>query len=308
MISTLTDIYSELEQIDVARDLDQKSLHVSPSGLSWVPVPTLGGYSKEHLLQLYYFMSLTRATDIEIVKMSRKGIALGKHLSCAGNEATAVGATMALAKDDWVTLAIRDLGAFLVRGVSPSRVIGQACARMEGLSGGWDGSLHMGHKASRVVGLISHLGTLIPVGVGCSFGEMYQNTGNVALAFVGDGTTSTGDVHEGLNIAAAMDIPLVLVIENNQWAFGTPNRLEYATPTLSLRALGYGRNVEGYWIDGTNVLTVYDTVKTAVERARGTNGLTINPRQCRHLDLGLRGTRRRRPQVILTGSRHASPS
>jgi 2-oxoisovalerate dehydrogenase E1 component len=275
MISTLADIYSELEQIDVARDLDQKSLHVSPSGLSWVPVPTLDGYSKEHLLQLYYFMCLTRATDIEIVKMSRKGIALGKHLPCAGNEATAVGATMALAKDDWVTLAIRDLGAFLVRGVSPSRVIGQACARMEGLSGGWDGSLHMGHKSSRVVGLISHLGTLIPVGVGCSFGEMYQNTGNVALAFVGDGTTSTGDVHEGLNIAAAMDIPLVLVIENNQWAFGTPNRLEYATPTLSLRALGYGRNVEGYWIDGTNVLTVYDTVRTAVERARGTHGLTI---------------------------------
>jgi 2-oxoisovalerate dehydrogenase E1 component len=146
---------------------------------------------------------------------------------------------------------------------------------MEGLSGGWDGSLHMGHKSSRVVGLISHLGTLIPVGVGCSFGEMYQNTGNVALAFVGDGTTSTGDVHEGLNIAAAMDIPLVLVIENNQWAFGTPNRLEYATPTLSLRALGYGRNVEGYWIDGTNVLTVYDTVRTAVERARGTHGITI---------------------------------
>ena len=275
MISPFADIYTELEQVDVTRDLDQKSLHVSAAGLSWVPAPTLDGISKEQLLQLYYFMSLTRATDVEIVKMSRKGIALGKHLPCTGNEATAVGATAALEQGDWATLAIRDLGAFLTRGVPPSRVIAQACGRMEGLSGGWDGSLHMGHKASRVVGLISHLGTLIPLGVGCAFGEQYQGTGRVALAFVGDGTTSTGDVHEALNMASAMNIPLVLVIENNQWAFGTPNRLEYAAPSLALRALGYGRNTEGYWIDGTNVVTVFDTVSKAVARARGTNGVTI---------------------------------
>src|SRR5262245_12503973 len=275
MISTLADLYQELEQIDVTRDLEQKSLHVSTSGLSWVPVPVADGYSRDQLLNFYYYMTLTRATDTEIVKMSRKGIALGKHLPCPGNEATAVGATAALREGDWATLAIRDLAAFLVRGVPPSRVIAQACGRMEGLSGGWDGSLHMGHKPSRVVGLISHLGTLIPIGVGCSFGEKYKGTDNVALAFVGDGTTSTGDVHEALNMASVMRIPLVLVIENNQWAFGTPNRLEYASPTLSLRALGYGKNVEGYWIDGTNVLTVYDTVTRALARARATQGLTI---------------------------------
>lgn len=275
MISTLADLYQELEQIDVTRDLEQKSLHVSTSGLFWLPVPVIDAYSKEQLLRFYYHMSLTRATDIEIVKMSRKGIAIGKHLPCTGNEATAVGGTSALREGDWVTLAIRDLAAFLVRGVPASRVIAQACGRMEGLSGGWDGSLHMGHQPSRVVGLISHLGTLIPLGVGCSFGEKFKGTGNVALAFVGDGTTSTGDVHEALNMAAVMRIPLVLVIENNQWAFGTPNRLEYATPTLSLRALGYGKHVEGYWIDGTNVLTVYDTVSRALEHVRSTNGVTI---------------------------------
>src|SRR5262245_2201228 len=247
MISTLADIYPELQQVDVVRDLEQKSLYVSTRGLSWVPAPTLEACSREELLQLYYFMSLTRATDLEIIKMSRKGLALGKHLPCTGNEATAVGATLALRTGDWVTTAIRDLGAFLTRGVPPSRVIAQACARMEGLSDGWDGSLHMGHLPSHVVGLISHLGTLIPVGVGLAFGEHYQGTDNVALAFVGDGTTSTGDVHEALNIAAVMKIPFVLVIENNQWAFGTPNRLEYATPTLTLRALGYGPQVDGYW-------------------------------------------------------------
>ncbi len=133
MLSSLADIYQELEQIDVARDLDQKSLHVSTRGLTWVPAPVLDGFSKEELLRLYYYMALTRATDIEIVKMSRKGLALGKHLPCTGNEATAVGATAALKAGDWATLAIRDLGAFLVRGVPPSRVIGQACGRMNGM-------------------------------------------------------------------------------------------------------------------------------------------------------------------------------
>src|SRR5262245_25920365 len=98
MISTLSDIYQELEHIDVTRDLDQKSLHVSTGGLSWLPAPALDGYPKAELLQLYYFMSLTRATDLEIIKMSRKGLALGKHLPCTGNEATAVGATAALQK------------------------------------------------------------------------------------------------------------------------------------------------------------------------------------------------------------------
>ena len=273
--STLSDIYTELEQVDVTRDLNQKSLHISTSGLLWKPAPVLDNFSKEQLLEFYYYMSLTRAADIEILKMSRKGIALGKHLPCTGNEATAVGATSALKSDDWATLAIRDLGAFLVRGVPTSRVIAQACGRMEGLSGGWDGSLHMGFLPKRIIGLISHLGTLIPIATGCAFGEKYQNNNNVALAFVGDGTMSTGDVHEALNIAAVSKLPVVLVIENNQWAFGTPNRLEHAVPTLALRALSYGQNVESYWIDGTNVVTVFDTVNKAVERARGTNTVTI---------------------------------
>jgi 2-oxoisovalerate dehydrogenase E1 component len=275
MLSTIADIYQELERVDVSRDLDLKSLHVSTAGLAWVPAPLLDGYAQKELLELYYFMSLTRATDLEIIKMSRKGLAVGKHLPCGGNEATAVGATCALRTTDWVATAIRDLGAFLARGVPPSRLIAQACGRVDGLTGGWDGSLHMGHLPSRVVGLISHLGTLIPVGVGCAFAERYRGGDEIALAFVGDGTTSTGDVHEALNIAAVMRIPLVLVIENNQWAFGTPNRLEYATPTLALRAIGYGSHVEGQWIDGTNVVTVYDAVRRAAARVRETRGVSI---------------------------------
>ena len=94
----------------------------------------------------------------------------------------------------------------------------------------------------------------------------------MALAFSGDGATSTGDFHEGLNIASVLRLPLVIVIENNQWAFGTPTRLQHALPTLALRALAYGRTVEGHVVDGTNVLTVFDTVRRALRRARRRTG------------------------------------
>ncbi len=275
MISALSDVYQELEQLDVARDLEQKSLYVSTRGLEWISVPVADGFSKAELLNLYYYMVLTRATDLEIFKMSRKGIALGKHLPSAGNEATAVGATSALRDTDWVTPGIRTIGAYVVKGVQPSRLIGQACGRMEGLTGGWDGSLHMGSVRNRILGLISHLGTLVPIAAGCSFAEKYRGSDNVALAFVGDGATSMGIVHEALNLATVLQVPLVMVIENNQWAFGTPSRLQYATPTLALRALGYGPKADGYWIDGTNVVTVYDTVRKAIERVRGQQSLTI---------------------------------
>jgi 2-oxoisovalerate dehydrogenase E1 component len=273
--SAVADGFAELEAIDVFRDLRLKSLHVSSAGFSWLKPPAIATYSRNELLHLYYLMSLTRATDVEIFKMSRKGLAYGKHCSCRGNEATAIGAMTALKDGDWATLAIRDIGAFLARGVAPSCLIAQACGRVGGLSGGWDGSLHMGVRDKKVVGLISHLGTMIPLAVGCSFGERYQGTGNVALSFTGDGTTSTGDVHEALNIASVMNIPLVLVIENNQWAFGTPNSLQFAAPTLALRSLGYGKSVDGYWIDGTDVLTVHHTIGQALERVRATNGVAI---------------------------------
>src|SRR5690242_2412514 len=115
MISTVTDSYAELEKIDVSKDLRQKSLHVSAEGLSWLTTPAATTYTREELLHFYYLMELTRATDQEITKMSRKGLAYGKHCTCRGNEATAIGAAMALNEGDWATLAIRDLGAFLAR-------------------------------------------------------------------------------------------------------------------------------------------------------------------------------------------------
>ena len=119
------------------------------------------------------------------------------------------------------------------------------------------------------------VGTLVPIATGCAFAERYRGTDRAVLAFVGDGTTSTGDFHEALNIASVQRLPLVVVVENNQWAFGTPNRLQFAVPTLALRALAYGAGVEGYWIDGTDVIAVCATVRKALERARSNQTISI---------------------------------
>src|SRR5262245_563454 len=110
MISTIAEYYPEIQQIDPRKDLQGKSLRVSTAGVSWLNAPDIAAYSREELLRLYYLMALTRATDQEITKMSRKGLAYGKHCPCRGNEATAIGAATALADGDWAALAIRDLG------------------------------------------------------------------------------------------------------------------------------------------------------------------------------------------------------
>ena len=274
-LTSRADVWREADQVRVPDDLETRSLQISSAGVSWRAAPHVGDFPKPVLLKLYRDMALTRGADTEIVKFLRKGLAFGKHLMCTGNEATAVGAASAARPSDWVTLAVRDLGAWVVRGVSLDKLLAQACGRTDGLTRGWDGSLHMGSLPARTIGLISHLGTFIPIAAGCAFAAHYRGTDDVALAFSGDGATSTGDFHEGLNIASVLRLPLVIVIENNQWAFGTPTRLQHALPTLALRALAYGRTVEGHVVDGTNVLTVFDTVRRALRRARAGQGISI---------------------------------
>jgi pyruvate/2-oxoglutarate/acetoin dehydrogenase E1 component/TPP-dependent pyruvate/acetoin dehydrogenase alpha subunit len=273
-VSTVARTLRDLQSIDFTRDLLRRTIRITSDGVSIVAAPE-SRLSSSELLELFYYMTLTRAVDLEIVKLSRKGLAFGKHLMCTGNEASAVGATYALHPDDWAAVAIRDLGAFLVRGVRPAQVLAQACGRLNGLTGGWDGSLHMGSRAHRIAGLVSHLGTLVAIGTGCAFAERYRETDNVVLAFIGEGSTSTGDFHEALNIASVLRLPMVVVIENNQWAFGTPAKLQYAVPTVAARALAYGPGTEGVCVDGTDVVAVHDVVSDALVRARRDRTMTL---------------------------------
>lgn len=232
--------------------------------------PRALGLDKNECLNLYYWMRMTRAVDEKITVLYKQGKAFGKHLLCTGNEATAVGAAYALnfKEHDWACMAIRDLGAFLVGGMTPEQIIAQPCGKANSLTHGWDASLHMSDPKRHLIGLISHLGTMPCIATGLAFAEEYRGTDGVVLVFSGDGATSTGAFHEALNIAAVRKLPLVVVIENNQWAFGTPPHLQYAVPSLALRDTKYSAHMEGYIIDGTNILAVYETVKNAISRAR----------------------------------------
>lgn len=232
--------------------------------------PQTLGLNKNECLNLYYWMRMTRVVDEKITVLYKQGKAFGKHLLCTGNEATAVGAAYALKfkEHDWACMAIRDLGAFLVGGMAPEQIIAQPCGKANSPTHGWDASLHMSAPAKHLIGLISHLGTMPCIATGLAFAEEYRNTNGVVLAFSGDGATSTGSFHEALNIAAVRKLPLVVVIENNQLAFGTPPHLQYALPSLALRDTKYSTRMEGYVIDGTNILAVYETVKNAISRAR----------------------------------------
>jgi 2-oxoisovalerate dehydrogenase E1 component len=275
-LSNLAGDYKILEEVHLPGGLSDKSFHISTDGIKIQPVSNdISGFSKSLLFDLYRNMVITRLTDQEILKFSRKGMAFGKHLMSTGNEATAVGAAYAMGDSDWLLVAIRGLGAVIVRGMSIDKILCQAMGRIDGFTNGWDGSLHMGDRGLKIAGFVSHLGTMPLVSTGCAFSQKYKKDGGASLVFSGDGATSTGDVHEALNLASVLELPLVMIIENNQWAFGTPNRFQYTVPTLALRALGYGRKVEGYWIDGTNVLTVYLKTLNALRRAREKGVISI---------------------------------
>src|SRR5688572_3854795 len=123
VVTPALDIYGETEHVRVPEDLETQSLHITSTGAEWRNAPRLDEYPAALLVDFYRNMALTRATDREIVKFQRKGLAFGKHLMCTGNEASAVGAASAARPTDWLTLAIRDLGAFLVRGISVQQIL-----------------------------------------------------------------------------------------------------------------------------------------------------------------------------------------
>lgn len=284
-MSDFMSFYREIQKIiesNPVHGFDERSAYfsVAERKFLWSDVPrdpAALGLDKNKCLNLYYWLRLARATDEKIETMCGQGKAFGKHLLCTGNEATAVGAAYALnlKEHDWVCTAIRDLGAFLVGGMAPEQVIAQPCGKATSPTKGWDASLHMSDPSRHLIGLISHLGIMPCIATGLAFAEVHRKTNGVVLVFSGDGATSTGSFHEALKIASVKKLPLVVVIENNQWAFGTPNSLQYAIPSLALSACAYGPNVEGCIVDGTNILAVYEAVKNAAARAREKRIITV---------------------------------
>jgi len=227
--------------------------------------------TRQQYLDLYYYMRLNRAVEDTMVKLFRQNKIVGGLYSSLGQEAISVGSAYALEKKDWLAPMIRNIGALLVKGVPPRDIFMQHMAKYDSPTKGKDGTSHFGDLDHRhIVSPISMLGDLIPVMTGVAMAGRYLGQKIVAMTWIGDGGSSTGVFHEGLNFAATQKAPFVLILENNLWAYSTPVRKQVPLEDLANRAKAYG--IDSYIVDGNDVVAMYSTAKEAVERARGGQG------------------------------------
>jgi TPP-dependent pyruvate/acetoin dehydrogenase alpha subunit len=229
--------------------------------------------SREQKRDLYRFMRSNRVVEEKLVNLYRQGKVVGGLYRSLGQEATSVGTAYALKKGDIVGPLIRNLGVVLVMGYSPRDVMTQYMARATSPSGGKDCNLHFGHPDRGVISPISMLGALVPVMAGIALAGRMQKKDIVAMTWIGDGGTSTGAFHEGINFAAVQKLPLVVVAENNGWAYSTPFKKQTAAKSLADKAVAYG--IPGEQVDGNDVLAVYAAARRAVDRARSGEGPTL---------------------------------
>jgi TPP-dependent pyruvate/acetoin dehydrogenase alpha subunit len=229
--------------------------------------------SAQQHLELWYSIKLTRACDNSLLRLYKQGKIVGGAYTGNGNEATAVAAAYALEKQDYLFPMHRDLGAHLVRGQTLRNIFLQQLGRDESLTRGRDGTGHYADPSLRIYGNVSHLGAMIPMAVGVALAATMRGEHAVVLNFIGDGGSNVGDFHEGLNMAAVLKLPFVLIVENNQFAYSTPNSRQFAAARLSDRALGYG--IPGVTVDGTDPVAVYEACREAFARARSGEGPTL---------------------------------
>ncbi len=224
--------------------------------------------------ELYRWMQLTRTLDNQLVSLWKQGRGLGGTFSQRGHEAISVGAGAALGPDDIVAPMHRDLGCYLVRGMSPRRLVANHLGRLTGVTGGRDANLHgCGDLKLNIIGFISHLPQSMPVALGAAMSFQYRDEDRVAMTFVGDGSSCTGVFHEALNLAAVRKAPFVVVVENNRYAYSTPLHQQMAIENIADRGNAHG--VKSVIVDGNDVEKVYGAAAAAISRARQGSGPTL---------------------------------
>lgn len=221
--------------------------------------------------QALYYMTLMREVEDRIErKLYRQGKILGGVYVGRGQEAISVGAGLAARPLDVLFPSHRDLALYFIRGIEPKQVFAQYMGRLGGLTRGRDGNMHMGDLDKRIVAIISAMAASIPVACGAAMAEKYKGTDNIVFVFFGDGATSRGDWHEGINLAAVQKAPLVLICNNNHYAYSTPLHKQMACRDVADRAPGYG--IPGEIVDGNDVLAVHDACQRAAAHARAAKG------------------------------------
>jgi TPP-dependent pyruvate/acetoin dehydrogenase alpha subunit len=225
----------------------------------------------EQAQEMYYYLRLTRSLEEMLARLYRQNKVFGGLYSSLGQEAVSVGAACALDAGDWIAPMIRNIGALLVRGIKPRELLMQLMAREGSPTHGKDGTCHLADLSVRhIVAPISMLGDLIPVMTGVAMAGRYLGHKIVAMTWIGDGGTSTGAFHEGMNLAAVQKAPIVVIIENNQWAYSTPVSRQVPLRDLAERARAYG--IASHIVDGNDLPAMLQTTRQAVAQAREGHG------------------------------------
>jgi len=234
------------------------------------------GRTRENLLEIDYFLRLTRTLEERLVALFRQAKVIGGLYRSLGQEGESVAAAYALdyALGDVVQPLIRNMGSILVAGAKPVDIIKQYMAKGDSPTRGRELNIHFGHPArDGFIGQISMLGDMIPVMAGIALAGRMQKRNLVSLAFIGDGASSTGAFYEGMNFATVQKLPMVVVLENNGYAYSTPTVKQSLLKSLADKAHAFGCASET--VDGNDVLATYAVTKRAVERARAGEGVTL---------------------------------
>jgi pyruvate dehydrogenase E1 component alpha subunit len=217
-------------------------------------------------------MLLQRLSEERGITLYRQGKVPGSFYDGCGQEAVCVGAAFALGPRDRMCILHRDLGAHFVRGVTPDRYLANYMGRAGGVTGGRDGNLHFGDRELGCVGMVSMLPDMAQVATGMALAFKMRDEPRVAMTFFGEGSTANGQWHEAMNFAGIYRLPVVFVLENNQFAYSTPNELEFAVDPVQ-RAHTYG--FPGVSVDGNDVEAVFEVSRMAADRARAGDGPTL---------------------------------
>jgi TPP-dependent pyruvate/acetoin dehydrogenase alpha subunit len=236
------------------------------------PIPA--ELERPQLLEMYRFLRLTRVLEERLVALYRQSKVIGGLFRSLGQEGESVASAYALERGrhrDVLSPLIRNLGSMLVMGAKPVEILRQYMAKAEGPTRGRELNVHFNDLEKGYLGQISHLGDMVPVMAGITLAFRLRGEPRVGLVYVGDGATSTGAFHEGLNFAAVQRCPLVVIGEYNHWAYSTPPERQFAVRDLAEKAKGYG--IHAVTVDGNDVLAVYSATRYAVERARRGKGV-----------------------------------
>jgi TPP-dependent pyruvate/acetoin dehydrogenase alpha subunit len=230
------------------------------------------GLTRDDRALLLRYMLLMRLSEERGLTLYKQGKVPGSFYDGSGQEAISVGASFVLGPRDRMCILHRDLGAHFVRGVTPDRYLANYMGRAGGVTGGKDGNMHFGDRRLGCVGMVSMLPDMAQVAVGLALAFKMRREQRVAMTFFGDGATANGQSHEALNFAGIHRLPVVFLLENNQFAYSTPNELEFAVDPVE-RARTYG--FPGLKVDGNDVEAVFDAAREAVDRARRGDGPTL---------------------------------